>query len=80
VFWPSKTKENEKIISSCWDTPNQWGKESNWRTKRPLTSKEEKSIKENIFKNQVLESIGSLEKLPILQQGKITTSVGHAEK
>ena len=48
--------------------------------KRALTSKEEKNIKESIFKNQVLESIGSLGKLPIVQQGKITTSVGHAER
>ena len=47
---------------------------------RALTSKEEKNIKESIFKNQVLESIGSLEKPPIVQQGKITVSVGHAEK
>jgi len=45
-----------------------------------LTSREEKNIKENIFKNQVLESIDYLEKPPIVKQEKITTSVGHAEK
>jgi len=48
--------------------------------KRVLTSKKEKSIKESIFKNQILESIGSLEKLSIVQRGKIIASVGHAEK
>ena len=48
--------------------------------KRALTSKEEKNIKKSIFKNQVLESTGSSEKLPIVQQGKIIVSVGHAEK
>jgi len=34
--------------------------------KRALTSKKEKNIKESIFKNQVLGSIGSLEKLSCL--------------
>jgi len=43
--------------------------------KRALTSKEEKNIKENIFKNLVLESTSFLEKLPIVQQGKITASI-----
>ena len=48
--------------------------------KRVLTSKEEKNIKESIFKTQVLKSIGSLGKLPIVQQGKIIAGVGHSEK
>ena len=43
---------------------------------RALTSKEEKNIKENILKNQVLESIGSLGKLLIVQQGKIIQVLG----
>jgi len=37
-------------------------------------------MKESIFRNHVLESVDSLEKLPIVQQGKITASVGRAEK
>jgi len=48
--------------------------------KRVSTSKEEKNIKENIFKNQVLESIDPLEKPPTIQQKKITTSFRHAKK
>ena len=39
----------------------------NFLRERALTSKEEKNIKESIFKNQVLESIGFLGKLPIVQ-------------
>ena len=48
--------------------------------KRALTNKEEKNTKQSIFKNQVLEGIGSLEKLPIVQQERTIASVGHAEK
>ena len=52
----------------------------NFVRKRGLISKEEKNTKESIFKNQVLKSIGFLEKSPIVQQEKIIASVGHAEK
>jgi len=48
--------------------------------KRVSTSKEEKNIKESVFEDQVLKGIGSLEKLPIVQQRKITASVGHTKK
>jgi len=55
----------KKQYLACWDTANQWGREPSWRRKRiflrkrGLTSKEEKNIKESIFKNQILKSIGS---------------------
>ena len=68
----------KKQYLACGDTPNQWRREPTWRRKRiflrkrALTCKEEKNIQESIFKNQVLENIGSLEKLHIVQQGKIT--------
>jgi len=52
----------------------------NFLRKRALTSKEEKNIKESIFKNQVLESISFLGKPPIVQQGGIIASVEHAKK
>ena len=65
-----KQKKMKKQYLACCDTPNQWGREPTWRRKRALTSKEEKNIKENIFKNQVLENTGVLEKPHIVQQEK----------
>jgi len=55
-------------------------KKKKFLRKRALTSKEEKNIKESMFKNQVLQSIGSLGKLPIVQQGRIIANVGIVEK
>ena len=52
----------------------------NYIRKRVLTSREAKNIEENITTNQVLKNVDFLEKLPIVQQEKITVSVGHVEK
>jgi len=66
-----KQKKMKKKFLTCWDTPHQWGKEPDKRRKekflrkRALTSKGEKNIKENIFTNEVLKGIDSLEKPPI---------------
>ena len=62
----------KKQYLACWDTPNQWGRVPTWRRKRKFFKKKsfDKQIgekyKRNIFKNQVIESIGFLGKPPIV--------------
>ena len=81
-----KQKKMKKQYLACWDTPNQWGRDHTWRRtrnffkKKSFNKQRREKYKRKNFQNQVLESIGSLGKLPIVQQGKIIASIGHVEK
>ena len=76
----------KKPYLACWDTSNQWRREPTWRRKRKFFKKMSfnkqrgEKYKRKYFQKQVLESIGSLGKLPTIQQEKIIASVEHVKK